>query len=175
MKMMFRCMVAGLPLLLSAAVVEEVQVPSPAMNKDVPASVVLPAKYAQDPGAAWPVVYVVHGAGGNHRTYATAELTYLADQYGFILVCADGGKTSWWFDSPIDPTYKYETHVTKELVPWIDAHYRTYATRTQRAIMGGSMGGHGACWLGFRHKDLFGAVFFVSVGMMGALRGFSFR
>lgn len=158
MKMMFRCMVAGLPLLLSAAVVEEVQVPSPAMNKDVPASVVLPAKYAQDPGAAWPVVYVVHGAGGNHRTYATAELTYLADQYGFILVCADGGKTSWWFDSPIDPTYKYETHVTKELVPWIDAHYRTYATRTQRAIMGGSMGGHGACWLGFRHKDLFGAV-----------------
>ena len=48
--------------------------------------------------------------------------------------------------------------MTKELVPWIDAHYRTYATRTQRAIMGGSMGGHGACWLGFRHKDLFGAV-----------------
>ena len=75
MKMMFRCMVAGLPLLLSAAVVEEVQVPSPAMNKDVPASVVLPAKYAQDPGAAWPVVYVVHGAGGNHRTYATASPT----------------------------------------------------------------------------------------------------
>ena len=82
----------------------------------------------------------------------------LADSFQVILVCADGGKTSWWFDSPKDPSFRYETHVFRELVPWVDAHYRTIPERGKRAIMGASMGGHGACWIGFRHKDIFGAV-----------------
>jgi len=157
--------VAAFAAATQGAVIEDIRVPSPSMGKDIPACVVLPDKYAADPGMAFSTVYVVHGAGGNYRTYATEELKFLADRHEFLFVCADGGKTSWWFDSPIDPSYRYETHVTKELVPWIDAHYRVIRDRAHRAIMGGSMGGHGACWLGFRHKELFGAIGSIYGGM----------
>ena len=150
-----------------AETVVEVSVPSASMGKDIPASVILPDGYDAKATNLWPVVYVLHGAGGSHRRYIEADLgfTKLADRIGAIFVCADGGKTSWWFDSPIDPSYCYETHVVKELVPWVDAHYRTIPERGKRAIMGASMGGHGACWVGFRHKDVFGAVGLIAGGV----------
>ena len=74
-----------------------------------------------------------------------------------IIVCADGGVTSWYWDAPADPTYKYETYITKELIPFIDKTYKTIKTRNGRAITGLSMGGHGGLWLSIRHQDLFGA------------------
>ena len=137
------------------------------MDKDVPASVILPNAYDANATNRWPVVYVLHSADGTHRRFIDANigLPDFADRFQVIFVCADGGKTSWWFDSPIDPTFRYETHVVKELVPWIDLHYRTIPERGKRAIMGVSMGGHGACWIGFRHKELFGAVGLIAGGV----------
>ena len=138
------------------------------MGKDVPASIILPDAYDGDSTSLWPVVYILHGAGGSHRRYideADLGLSSYADKFGVIIVCADGGKTSWWFDSPIDPSFRYETHVAKELVPWVDAHYRTFTSRDKRVIMGVSMGGHGACWVGFRHKEKFGAVGLIAGGV----------
>ena len=147
-------------LAASAAKVEVVKVHSDSMGKDVPMSVILPDAYGKDRGRRFPVVYALHGAGGSHENYALPFMGVrgCADKYGIIVACPDGGKTSWWLDSPVDPKMKYETHVVKEVVPYVDAHYRTQADRRHRAIMGGSMGGHGACFLGIRHKDLFGAV-----------------
>ncbi len=137
------------------------------MGKYVPASVILPASYDTAVTSRWPVVYVLHGAGGSHRRYLDMNLGLprLADRCQAVIVCADGGKKSWWFDSPVDPSYRYETHVSKELVPWVDAHYRTVPDRGKRAIVGASMGGHGACWIGFRHKELFGAVGLMAGGV----------
>lgn len=159
-KILLSVFFAATSLCVFAETVIDVSVPSASMNKEIPASVILPDGYDAKATNRWPVVYVLHGAGGSNRRYIEADLgfTCLADRIGAIFVCADGGKTSWWFDSPIDQSYRYETHVAKELVPWIDAHYRTIPERGKRAIMGASMGGHGACWVGFRHKDLFGAV-----------------
>ncbi len=82
----------------------------------------------------------------------------LVDRYGFVAVCPDGMKTSWWIDSPVDPSVRYETFVSKELPAYVDSRYRTRAEKGGRAIMGGSMGGHGACWNGIRHRDVFGAI-----------------
>ena len=107
----------------------------------------------------FPVVYMLHGAGGNHRSMpGDGVIAGLSDRHGFIAVCPDGAVTSWWIDSPIDPTMKYETFVSKELPAYMDANYRTRAEKGGRAIMGGSMGGHGACWNGIRHRDVFGAI-----------------
>src|SRR5690606_41468252 len=64
---------------------------------------------------------------------------------------------SWYWDSPIDPNYQYETFVSEELVKWIDKNYNTIASREGRAITGLSMGGHGGLYLGFRNLDVFGA------------------
>ncbi len=160
-------LIVGVASLAFGGAIREVVVPSESMSKEIPASVILPDCYAANPTSRCPVIYILHGAGGTHRRYIDAKLGLpsLADRFGVILVCADGGRTSWWFDSPVDPSFKYETHVAKELVPWIDSHYRTIAERGKRAIMGASMGGHGACWIGFRHKELFGAVGVIAGGV----------
>ena len=138
----------------SASTVTNLTVRSGKMGRDIPVTVVLPDAY--DGAARFPSVYVLHGAGGNNLKGANPIVTNLVDRYGFVAIAPDGGKTSWWLDSPIDPTYQYETFVIRELVPFVDAHYRTVDDRKSRGIMGGSMGGHGACYLGIRHKDVFG-------------------
>jgi len=138
-----------------AASVREFRVPSAAMGKDIPVGYILPDGFSKT--NRYPVVYVLHGAGDGWRINLPNNMK-VADEQKWILVMPDGGKTSWWWDSPVDPTWKYETFAVDELVPYVDAHLPTDARRERRVIMGGSMGGHGACWLGFRHKDLFGAV-----------------
>ena len=148
-----------LTVLLNAATVRQLRVQSPSMKREVPVSIVLPESY-QRGEARYPVIYLLHGAGGNNRTSTLSPFRTLslADLHNVIVVCPDGGSTSWWLDSPIDPSMKYETFVTKELLPYVDGHYRTLPERGKRGITGGSMGGHGACYLGIRHRDLFGVI-----------------
>src|SRR5690606_1283607 len=77
----------------------------------------------------------------------------------------DGGVTSWYFDSPIDPQMQYETYMSKELITRIDQTYRTLSDRSGRAITGLSMGGHGAFYLAFKHQDIWGAAGSMSGGV----------
>jgi S-formylglutathione hydrolase FrmB len=130
------------------------------MGRDIPVTVITPDGYAQAKTARYPVVYALHGAGGNNVAYSdkAKPLGMLADRCQVVIVFPDGGRTSWWLDSPIDPAYQYETFVAKELVAFVDRTYRTEARREKRAIVGGSMGGHGACYVGIRNKAVFGAV-----------------
>jgi S-formylglutathione hydrolase FrmB len=74
-----------------------------------------------------------------------------------MIVCPDGLKTSWYFDSPVNDSMRYETNVAVEIPSYIDNNYRTIAERSKRAITGLSMGGHGGMYLGWRHSDFFGA------------------
>lgn len=145
---------------LPAATVKSISVQSPSMGKGIPVSVILPADY-DNPALIekrWAVVYVLHGANGDNVEQSGPLEQNCADQFGVIIVAPDGARTSWWLDSPIDPSMRYETFVVNELVPYVDGSYRTVSARRKRAILGGSMGGYGACRLGFRHFDVFGAV-----------------
>lgn len=63
---------------------------------------------------------------------------------------------SQYVDSPAIGAYA--TYVTEELVPEIDARYRTIPARDARAIAGKSSGGFGALWLGLRRADVFAAL-----------------
>ena len=145
-----------------AAKVEYIDFQSESMQKSVPVSVILPDAYETDANVRFPVVFALHGHSGESKNFYQARpgglLPNLADQYGFIAVCPDGGYGSWWIDSPVNPKIKYETLVVKEVLPFVDEKYRTLANKKHRAIFGVSMGGHGACYIGFRHTDLFGAV-----------------
>jgi S-formylglutathione hydrolase FrmB len=51
---------------------------------------------------------------------------------------------------------RYEDHVVKELVPFVDKQYRTLADRDHRAVLGKSSGGYGSVVLAMRHPDVFG-------------------
>ena len=77
-----------------------------------------------------------------------------------IVVMPDGGSNGWYTDwyqgaRPVQP--RWETYHVGELVPWIDATYRTIASRRGRAVAGLSMGGYGALIYAARHPGTFAA------------------
>lgn len=134
---------------------DTIEVMSQAMGRNIKNVITLPNAYFTQNDAQFPVLYLLHGAYGCYSDWSKkANLHSIADRYGVIIVCPDG-QDSWYFDSPIDPTMQFETYVSKELVEYIDSHYRTYSNRYMRAITGLSMGGHGALFLAFRHPDVF--------------------
>ena len=149
-----------------AAKTDTIQVFSPSMNKSIKTCVITPDDYKKS-NKKFPVVYLLHGYSGNYGSWAKdfKDLARQVDQYGFIVIGVDGNFSSWYFDSPIDPTFKYETYVIKELIPFVDKNYKTIASREGRAISGLSMGGHGALYLSFKHQDVFGAAGSMSGGV----------
>lgn len=138
---------------------------SDVMKKEIPALVILPDDYEKS-GKSYPVIYLLHGFGGNYQTWyhIKPNLPELATSNRVIFVLPDGA-TSWYWDSPVNQNLKYETYVAKELVDFIDSSYRTIKSPKGRAIAGLSMGGHGAMWLALRHKDVFGAAGAISGGV----------
>lgn len=151
---------------LHAEKVDTLIVFSKSMNKSTKTCVVTPDGYSKM-GKPYPVLYLLNGYSGNCATWVNSfpEVKRFADQYNMIIVGVDGGFSSWYFDSPIDPTMKYETYVAKEMVGFIDSTFNTIRNRDGRAISGLSMGGHGALYLSIRHQDIFGAAGSMSGGV----------
>ena len=149
-----------------AATVDTLSVWSASKNKGVEVVVVVPDGARTKTGPAYPVLYLLHGYSGYAANWLQVkpELVQLAERDSVIVVCPDG-KNSWYWDSPVDPSMRYETFVSQELLRDIDARYHTRADRSGRAITGLSMGGHGAMWLSLRHKDRFGAAGSTSGGL----------
>lgn len=154
----------ALGLSARAASVDTVLTYSAAMKKNIKAVVIKPDQYAG--ATALPVVYLLHGYSGNQADWITKAKGFeqAADRYNMIIVCPDGAN-SWYWDSPQDKKYRYETYVAEELVKWVDDKYKTIKDRKGRAITGLSMGGHGALYLAFRHQDVFGAAGSMSGGV----------
>ena len=146
--------------------IDTVLVHSPLMNKEVNNLVILPESYALNYTGRYPVLYLLHGYSGDHLSWLKIKpsLSKLASNFNMIIVCPDG-QNSWYWDSPKNPDSQYETYVSKELVGYMDTHYRTRASAAGRAVTGLSMGGHGGFWLGLRHPDVFGAFGSMSGGV----------
>lgn len=141
-----------------AAHVDTLEIFSASMQKNIRCLIITPEGYSTG-GPAYPVLYLLHGWSGNYASWLTEapQLRSHADQYGMIVVCPDGGYDSWYLDSPVDSTVKYDTHISKEVVGFVDYYYNTRRSPEGRAIAGLSMGGHGALTLAIKHPDVFGA------------------
>lgn len=142
----------------SFATVDTVFIFSKSMQKEIKTIVIKPKNYKKK-NKQFPVVYLLHGAMGVSTNWIkkVPELQDMANEHELLIVCPDGSVNSWYFDSPVDSSYKYETHISKEVPEYIDAHYKTIANRNFRAITGLSMGGHGAMFIAFRHAETFSA------------------
>ena len=151
---------------LQAGTVDTVSIYSNSMHKYINAVVIKPDSYKKKKNS-FPTVYLLHGYAGNYSDWITKvpELNKYADDYQTLIVCPDGAYNSWYFDSPVDTTYRYETHVATEVVRFIDKNYRSIADKNHRAITGLSMGGHGALFLALRHAAIFGAAGSMSGGV----------
>ncbi len=143
---------------IQAQSVDTIGVRSESMNKDIQTVVVVPDAYYYNLNEKFPVIYLLHGYGGDAKTWIGIKpnLLQVANERNVIFVCPDG-ENSWYWDSPVNPECRFETFVSKELVAYVDTNYRTIASLSGRAITGLSMGGHGGLWLSIRHSDVFGA------------------
>jgi S-formylglutathione hydrolase FrmB len=146
--------------------VDTLNVYSQVMQKTIPNIVVTPENYSSTDEKR-PVLFLLHGAGGDFSDWVTKApiIRQLSNDLDFIIVCPDGGDTSWYFDSPIDHNMQYETYIAEELVDAIEKNYSVSSEKEQRAITGLSMGGHGALYLAFRHQDIWGAAGSMSGGV----------
>ena len=146
----------------------------PITGKTIPFRVYLPPSYSTQTTKRYPVIYHLHGAGAKYTSgtdkIETPYAAYMASGKlpESIIVFPDGNLDSFWANS-YDGSVLIETNVIKELVPYIDATYRTIATRESRAIQGFSMGGFGAMEYAVKFPSLFGT----AVGLDGALTVYS--
>jgi len=173
MKKLFTSICIFLLVLLNmqaiAGKVDTILIQSNYLKKATKFVVIQPSNQSQQNNTKerYPVVYLLNGYGGDYGQWpiTTPQLTKTADDLKIIFVCPDGGIGSWYFDSPIDSSIRYESYITKELVPYIDANFSTKANPKSRAITGLSMGGHGALYLAIRHSEIFGAAGSTSGGV----------
>jgi gluconolactonase len=135
---------------------------SAAMNTDVGYTIWLPPQYALEPESRFPVLYWLHGLGGseNGGRYPVESFAHAITNRvltPFILIQPNGGAMSVYADSQ-DGRWLAETTLIRELIPHIDATYRTATNRESRAIHGMSMGGEGALRFALKYPGLFGSV-----------------
>ena len=106
-----------LSLHLNAFEQKDVNIWSESMQKEVPATILIPDSY--NPEISYPVVYILHGYSDNPHKWAEGGVVgRLVDQYNVLAVLPDGGFSSWYFDSPMMPGYRYETFISKELIEY---------------------------------------------------------
>ena len=155
---LFSFLISCILSLSTNAKVDTFLVFSNSMQKNIPNLVISP-DISSTTADKMPVLYLLHGAGGNYTNWFSnvPELEKQVNDNHMIIVCPDGGVTSWYYDSPIDQTMKYETYVSKELIESVDKKYNTINNPKGRAITGLSMGGHGALYLAIKHQDIWGA------------------
>lgn len=158
--MLMALFLSGTFFAAEAAVVDTISIYSKSMYKTIKTVVITPQRYYAQAAKDYPVVYLLHGHSGNYRSWVkdVPSIQKSADDLGLIIVCPDGGFNSWYINSPVDSSVKYDTYITQELIPYIDSNYSTIKDKKGRAISGYSMGGHGALYLGIRHPDLFAHV-----------------
>ncbi len=139
------------------------------------ACVYLPPGYL-DSGLAYPVIYLLHGGGGDSADWIAQghvqqimDDAIAADPNAAAIVVTPDGSDAQWYDN-IDGSLQNQTYVLDYLVPYVDRHFRTIPARVGRAIDGLSNGGYGALHLAAKAPDDF-----VAAGSMsGNLAALSF-
>lgn len=139
-----------------------------AVDRD--AIVFLPPSYAREKARRYPVVYALHGYSigaeqwtGEIHVPQTIEGAFAQGAKEVIVVLPDS-KTAHngSMYSGSATTGDFETYVSRDVVAYVDAHYRTIPSRTSRGLVGHSMGGYGATRIGMKHADVFGSLYVMS-------------
>ncbi len=125
--------------------------------------VYVPPGYEVESSRRYPVLYFLHDARGDERilerrgVMAVLWREMKAGRLAPFVVVAPNGVGTWFSDS-YDGRCRYRTYLTADLVPYIDATYRTVVSREARAAVGISMGGYGALSWGLAEPSLLSRV-----------------
>jgi enterochelin esterase-like enzyme len=169
-----------------AALVEHVKIHGAALEGNLEGDsvdrdviVVLPPSYASGKKRHYPVLYALHGysIGAEQWTHEihvpqTVEGAFALGSREMIVVLPDS-KTIYngsMYSSSIT-TGDFEKFIARDVVAYIDAHYRTIPNRLSRGLVGHSMGGYGASRIGMKHPDVFGALYIMSPCCLSPMTG----
>ena len=139
-----------------------------AVDRD--ALVFLPPGYNQNRTRRYPVVYALHGYSIGADQWSkeihvpqTIEGAFAKGAREMIVVLPDSKTVhnGSMYSSSVT-TGDFENYVTRDVVAYIDAHYRTIPNRASRGLVGHSMGGYGATRIGMKHADVFGSLYIMS-------------
>jgi S-formylglutathione hydrolase FrmB len=138
-------------------------------DRDV--AVYLPPSYDEAAGRRYPVVYLLHGYGRTAEKWtpfiglpgAFDRDIAAGTAREMILVIPDANTLyggSMYSSSPT--TGDWESYITRDLVAYIDSHYRTLATRESRGLGGHSMGGYGVWRIAMKHPEVYSSIYGLS-------------
>ena len=143
-------------------------------------AIYLPPSYDTSPSKRYPTLYLLHGFGGDSKTWAGAgsrgfNVPPLLDalmgggKIREMIVVAPSARTayggSFYTNSAV--TGNWEDYIYRDLVGYVDANYRTLARPSSRGVAGHSMGGYGAVTLGMKHPEVFSAIYALSPCCLG--------
>jgi S-formylglutathione hydrolase FrmB len=139
----------------------ELSFTTPALADPTGVRVLLPDGYSSS-HRRYPVLYLLHGCCNGITGYRswTDKMGAEALTAGLPLIVvmpdsgANGGYVNWW-NAGAQGQPEWATYHINQLIPWVDGHYRTIATRSGRALAGLSMGGDGAIKYAATHPDMF--------------------
>ena len=132
-------------------------------NQEIGFCIYLPEAYQANPDQRFPVIYNLHGNGGNEFTgLDSTKLMHRQIESGLIppmiMVMFNGGKSTFYKNSA-DGRFPIESIFIDEFIPHIDQNYRTIANGDGRCVEGFSMGGRGSTRIAIKHPELFCSLF----------------
>lgn len=139
-----------------------------AVDRDV--LVFLPPSYAKQKSRRYPVVYALHGYSIGAEQWSreihvpqTIEGAFANGAHEMIVVLPDSKTVhnGSMYSSSVT-VGDFENFIARDVVAYIDAHYRTLPHRLSRGLVGHSMGGYGATRIGMKHADVFGSLYIMS-------------
>jgi S-formylglutathione hydrolase len=139
-------------------------------SPDQTVGIYLPAAYAAEPQRRFAVIYFLHGYTDTPAVKVAEIVQQMIDKQiaahtvePMIVVAPNGlNKLLGSFYTNSSATGDWEDYVVRDVVAYVDSHYRTLASPDSRGIGGHSMGGYGSLMLAFKHPDIFGYVYAMS-------------
>ncbi len=101
-----------------------------------------------------PVVYLLHGGGGDYRDWSLDSDAGRYAANGLILVMPEGG-LSYWVNAALAPKDRYGDYFTGDLIHDVEERFPAIRNRSGRAVIGISMGGYAAVSLALTRPELF--------------------
>lgn len=130
---------------------------SEAVARDMSYKAVLPDGYDPSHRKRYPVIYMLHGRGGNLNTWNNPVFLKSVRNYEIIFIFPDVG-SSWyinWSKSNDGEKNDWEDYICNDLISHVDKNFKTIPKRSGRALNGSSMGGFGSLYLGLKRPELF--------------------
>ncbi len=132
-------------------------------------NLILPRDYSTSE-RRYPVLYLLHGYTDHYPAWVSyTNVVEYARGYQEIIVMPEGDN-GFYTNSAADPQLAWEDFLILDLIPYVDHHYRSVASRQGRAIAGLSMGGYGAIKLGLKYPQMFAAAASLSGALAAAVR-----